>query len=945
MTTTHLADAYAEYEATVQRRAEVTRRRAGRLGRKRQQERQAIELENQAAEGAATLAMRGLDAECRAVERIWRASDALKAYELEQFIYTQSAKCRIVATKEHLGEETPGLRGHKRLTVLQKRVDSFNDRVELANVACAHIEQAPAVYALKRNCIAGASKVWWGEKLETAVVAQNCVAVVHMLEKGADPDQESWNHMTPLLCCLVQRRHDLLRRCLELHANPNFETQDGKTPLLVAIVADDIVAMQILLEPRWKCSPWTETVRGGVTPLLVACEKGRLAAVQLLLAQPSSSIQGLRGNTVHGITPLMQAAKANHLAVARLLLRHNVNPFVHCKADRSAAEYARAFGHVRMERLVARGNEFNLDPSTPPTYEERMESSALDAIHLALDRSLASTSIDGVLEIVRGDGLASPNHESPDGHMAFLVACAKGDLATVQVLMQLCLWSQPNRHGTTGLLEAASHGHLDVVLHVVSQGGDLNYRDLKGRDAFMRMHDGGHHDMLQYLVQYKAKNNMLLPWWQLAPLPQPGAPLKAPSKLSSLQPRVQVNLPAVHPRPICAQCQDRHSSKHCHSCETSFCDQCYWRFHLDARRRHHEYHVLAPEAAVAAAVVVADPKFDGWHPLHLLLTCQPDRTTNQELHAIRKQKHDLQVQRHVATIEAHAAASIQNASDDHAAALQLAAVHRDLGKFDAATTLLRDMEALGVTWQSRRALAQLHVAEGNIVAAVECYKQAFSARLNEVAVDHQDIQALLVEFYSVMDKAQFMNEAVVMATTVCDIARRSLPRRHPFLSLSKVALDHLKQRREECAMSAEDFSLHPSEQDRKSLDMCTALLRDSAMTDVVSTFCRLNQQTKSLRLWRDMQTLKSVARPSKVATSTAHRIVKTFPTVHCIPSTMYRKVVAALSCAQWPADLAAVLGPCERILVASLYQSMVVPFLQTQAGQSWMTKHVLSTLR
>ncbi|RLO08987.1 hypothetical protein DYB28_000202 [Aphanomyces astaci] len=564
MTTTHLADAYAEYEATVQRRAEVTRRRAGRLGRKRQQERQATELENQAAEGAATLAMRGLDAECRAVERIWRASDALKAYELEQFIYTQSAKCRIVATKEHLGEETPGLRGHKRLTVLQKRVDSFNDRVELANVACA------------------------------------------------DPDQESWNHMTPLLCCLVQRRQDLLRRCLELHANPNFETQDGKTPLLVAIVADDIVAMQILLEPRWKCSPWTETVRGGVTPLLVACEKGRLAAVQLLLAQPSSSIQ--------------------------------------CKADRSAAEYARAFGHVRMERLVARGNEFNLDPSTPPTYEERMESSALDAIHLALDRSLASTSIDGVLEIVRGDGLASPNHESPDGHMAFLVACAKGDLATVQVLMHLCLWSQPNRHGTTGLLEAASHGHLDVVLHVVSQGGDLNYRDLKGRDAFMRMHDGGHHDMLQYLVQYKAKNNMLLPWWQLAPLPQPGAPLKAPSKL-------------------------------------------------------------------------------------------------------------------------------------------------------------------------------------------------------------------------------------------------------------------------------------------KSLVVCTALLRDSTMTDVVSTFCRLNQQTKSLRLWRDMQTLKSVARPSKAATSTAHRIAKTFPTVHCIPSTMYRKVVAALTCAQWPEDLAAVLGPCERILVASLYQSMVVPFLQTQAGQ------------
>jgi hypothetical protein len=69
--------------------------------------------------------------------------------------------------------------------------------------------------------------------------------------------------------------------------------------LHVAVLSDDIVAMQVLLESCWECSPWSETTRGGVTPLLLACEKGRLAAVQLLLTRSGSN------TLVGGLNPLI----------------------------------------------------------------------------------------------------------------------------------------------------------------------------------------------------------------------------------------------------------------------------------------------------------------------------------------------------------------------------------------------------------------------------------------------------------------------------------------------------------------------------------------------------------------------------------------------------------------------------------------------------------------
>ncbi|ETV95579.1 hypothetical protein, variant [Aphanomyces invadans] len=938
----HEVDAFDAYEAAVARRQDAARRRVGRLGRKRQHARKAMEVAETAAQLAATLAMRELDAECQAMERVWRASDALRTYEAEQKIYQRSAALRKVATTAHLGETTPGLRGYKRWKELDKRVESFHQRTELAKAAADRINQAANVHAVKRTQISQANRVWWAHKLEAAVAAQNCTTIVHILENGGDPDFESWNGMTPLLCCIIQHRHDLLRRCLELGGDPNVETQDGKTALVVAIVADDLAAIQILLEPKWKCSPWNESKQGGVTALLVACEKGRLAAVQVLLAQPGSSSQIQKRNNAHGLTPLMQAAKGNHLSVARLLLRHNANPFVHCKANRSAADHARAYGHLRMERLVARGNEFNLDPSTPPTFEERNEIAALEALYRDLDRNLSDRSMDKVLDGLHDEGLISPSHESPVGHTAFLLACANGALSTVQLLMQRCLWTQTNRDGVTGLLEAASRGHFDVLLHLVSQGGNMNHRDFQGRDGFSRLHDGGHHEMLHYFLQYKASNNKAseqawLPWWQLNPTPRAGpasSPSKSPSK-PSLQP-LPVASP-VHSRPMCAQCVDRHAAKQCRSCDIPFCDQCYWRFHMDARRRHHEYDMLFPTACV---VPPKEDHFRGWQELHVLLTREPAKAMNQELQAIRKQANATRDERHMATIEVKAAASALAIGGADEAALQLVAVYRDLGNFSQAIAGLRETEEMAtprLSWQIRRATAQVYLAQGKPADAVTMYFAALTARLNDVAVDHRDVQDLLDEFYCAMDNADMLDDAVTMAKSVRDLAVTTLPRRHSFVSTTTTRLDSLTLRREQRAMLAEDKATSTDQDRRTSLETCVALLRDANMVDIVTALGKQLHVSTTLGLWRDMQMFKLVERRSEAAKSTAARIVRAMPAVHCIPASMSSKVAEALQNAQWasPHDIVAT---SERVVVASLHQTMFLPFIQSGEGQRWLGK-------
>ncbi|KAG9412348.1 hypothetical protein AC1031_015272 [Aphanomyces cochlioides] len=818
-----LDDAYAAYQVGIARRQEASRRRIGRIGRKRQIERKASEDHLRMCEQQARLEMHEEDELSKALQRAILAELAAAAYADEQRLCLELTKARKQAHAFHL--DIQGGRGQDRLKKLQKRIHDHNERAQLAAEATQHLAAYSSQRKRIRDDIAVASKAWWRAKLDAALKALDATLVVALVEKGADPNHESPCGLTPLLSCLAVQRQDLLRRCLELGADPNLETSAGQTALLVAVVANDMVAINVLLERQWKCSPWFETSHGGVTALLVASEKGRVEMLERLLALPGASVHINRSNAVHGLTALMQAAVSNQFAAARLLLRHGANPYLSSHAKLTAADMARRRGFHRMASLCTRGNDNNLDPSTPQTFEECTEMTELKAVHVAMSDALANDRVDELIRLIDDCDVVCPDYESPSGRMGFLVACAVGTIAQVSQLIARCRSTLPNRFGTTGLLQAAARGRFDVLMLLARHGANLQMRDFHGRDVFRMLRANGHDDILDYVSKYKTTDG-ILPWWTLdlpaahRQVPQADAasaagmsPKKSPLKPLSL--RLQL-------RPMCDQCESRHATKVCTSCRVPFCDQCFWVFHVDARRRQHAYELVA-----SASIPEADStpySFDG---LLSRSTCG-GKKPNQEVE--RQQRLNLQrldaaqldqAHQDTTTATTHAIQDYRVRDDTSAgdplfsapSEVELAKVYRAEGKLEEAMAQLQDAQAMieKEVGAAHAAVARVKLEKSRVfrdqrklMEATECAQEALLVFLKRHAVDDEIIAETLSELYSILDIERPVDGAVVGAQWIARVIQRSCRRQHPLRKTCLDKVDQYKARLERNQMTEED---------------------------------------------------------------------------------------------------------------------------------------------
>lgn len=95
-------------------------------------------------------------------------------------------------------------------------------------------------------------------------------------------------------------------------------------------------------------------------------------------------------------------------------------------------------------------------------------------------------------------------------------AAARGDLDTLVDLLHasengdsdpdypssFALVNSSTASGLTPLLEAASHGHLDVVRHLISEEGAVrDLEDTEGENAFLKASYRGHLDIMKYLAE------------------------------------------------------------------------------------------------------------------------------------------------------------------------------------------------------------------------------------------------------------------------------------------------------------------------------------------------------------------------------------------------------------------------------------------------------------
>ncbi|KAH9132783.1 hypothetical protein LEN26_007289 [Aphanomyces euteiches] len=823
-----LDDAYAAYEASIARRQEASRRRIGRIGRKRQKERKASEDHRRKCEQQARLEMQNEDELSKALQRAILAELAAAAYADEQRLCLELTKARQQAHAFHL--DIQGGRGQDRLKMLQKRIHDHNERAQLAAEATQHLAAFSSQRKHIRDDIAVASKAWWRAKLDAALKAVDAALVVALVEKGADPNHESPCGLTPLLSCLAVQRQDLFRRCLELGADPNLETSAGQTALLVAVVANDMVAINVLLERPWKCSPWVETSHGGVTALLVASEKGRVEILERLLALPGASVHINRSNAVHGLTALMQAAASNQLAAARLLLRHGANPYLSVRGffhgfqthggfqshtKLTAADMARSRGFQRMASLCTRGNDNNLDPSTPQTFEERNERTELEAVHAAMSDAMANDRVDALIRLIDDCDVVCPDYESPSGRMSFLVACAVGTIAQVSQLLARCRWTLPNRFGTTGLHKAAARGRFDVLLLLARHGANLQMRDFHGRDVFCTLCANGHDEILAYMSKYKTTDG-ILPWWTLdfpaahREDPQADAasacgtsPKKSP--LKPLSQRLQL-------RPMCDQCESRHATKVC-TCRVPFCDQCFWVFHVDARRRQHAYELVASTSMPEADA--APYSLDG---LLSRSTWCGGKKPNQEV--VRQQRLHLQRldaaqvdQAHEGKTTATALAIQGDRLFSAPSEVELAKVYRVEGKLDEAMAQLQDAQAMieKEFGAAHAAVARVKLEKSRVfrdqrklMEATECAQEALLVFLKHHAVDDEIIAETLSELYCILDIERHVDGAVVGAQWIAKVIQQSCRRQHPLRKTCLDKVDRYKARLECNQMTKED---------------------------------------------------------------------------------------------------------------------------------------------
>jgi ankyrin repeat protein len=99
---------------------------------------------------------------------------------------------------------------------------------------------------------------------------------------------------------------------------------------------------------------------------------------------------------------------------------------------------------------------------------------------------------------------ANVNKRDEKGRNAGFYCVPAGNLSTFQFLVENGATVQPDVNGMTVLMEAAHHGHFEMIKYFVEKadklGLDINSFDEKGRNTLFYCAEGGNDDIFQFLV-------------------------------------------------------------------------------------------------------------------------------------------------------------------------------------------------------------------------------------------------------------------------------------------------------------------------------------------------------------------------------------------------------------------------------------------------------------
>jgi ankyrin repeat protein len=377
--------------------------------------------------------------------------------------------------------------------------------------------------------------------LQLACLHGDINAVQDILSRGEDINAyecwiyEKYGHPARVsitaLHASIQGGHIKIAELLLVNgADPNVNTTNWDTPLVMAVRKKDIGFVRLLLRHGadvdqisvYPYSPWT-----GVTALQRACCQGDSQIVSVLLDHGAdvnikrghfgpalvaatmnhdlSLVERLfdagayinRGHLVglpnnqYRQTALARAITINCIPVVKLLLERGADIYIGCECG-NAVQTAAFFGrHELLDYLVSKGADIHM--SSKRFYN------ALEAAVAGSQESMFKKLLSYGIDIYR---------PCVDIGNLLQVAASSGSDSIIQLLLEegMNINIQGGYYGSA-LTAAAYYGHMSTCQILIESGANLDTRGAKGSGALHAAVEGGHFEIVKLLLDFGAPIN------------------------------------------------------------------------------------------------------------------------------------------------------------------------------------------------------------------------------------------------------------------------------------------------------------------------------------------------------------------------------------------------------------------------------------------------------
>ncbi|KAI9996256.1 hypothetical protein PInf_013639 [Phytophthora infestans] len=721
-----------------------------------------------------------------------------------------------------LSASTPGVSGLQRLRLLEARIVEKELALKKSNEAKLRLDALPARRHKLTQLMHSFFSSSLGKKVERIVYQQHWDRLVPLFDVATASygtrstdllNHESENGFTPVLITVFKGKPRVLRRLLELGASPDTETKAGMTPLLAAVMTGDVVALSILVE--FKVDLNHETTNQ-VNAVLLAADKGREEILKALL-QYGANVDGVNKA---GRSTLIQAAISGNIDLFKILLAYGARKEHRDQGGKAALDWA---VQLHNSAIVSALNRFlpgaNLLAQLKAEEEEEEDGGVLSSLSTnrimrqqraaEMDRAMRMADVVRIRKLLSSDEFQlSPNYEDATGNSPLLVVCSIGTYAdTVQCLKSFCIPTHQNREGVNALMIACKRGDVAMMQLLMTYGCNLLTRDFSGRDALHYLNAYDHPDLAIDFTnkyhKYHRENNRGLLLGRIVPTDN----FVEPEYTISLV-QVDISVGLGSDRDLsCRTVEEPGNAQF--SEEDLVCDPVIrqWRIQQEKLKRDRKRRLQFDKERERILAARSRGRRNGMPRRSV----DPEVDNYQRKKRIAKEKAISQMQVNVPVVAAkHAAQAGEETVFTQPAELELAALYTSQKKYERARELLGEVEKLilnsmGILHPTmlKVAIGKARISQenGDFEQCVCMMEDALSRVENALPLDHKDILTATSILLQSLDALEHYHRAVVTCRRVYHIRVRAVLPTHQCLKEICEQLDEFISKRETVDMN------------------------------------------------------------------------------------------------------------------------------------------------